>query len=87
MLDPMRPLPRHTYNALLRLAIKDVTADRSVITLDLLEQLLPPHFEHELPSRPALSRILHTMGWNRVTAASGLAYACPKTIVAIGTVN
>jgi len=87
MLDPARPLPRHTYNHLLRAAIIDATRGAATITIAELRLLLPEHFDLTLPGGPALAKILQTIGWRKISTASGPAFACPKPTSALGTLN
>lgn len=82
------PLPRHVYNGLLRDAIAEVTPGLPVVTLERLEQLLERHFQYPLPGRPALARILQTIGWRKIAKPDGeKLFARPGTTRSIGTIN
>jgi len=84
---PSAVVPRHVYNTALRAAIFDATQGTPVITIAELRRLLPQHFDLPMPGGPALAKILQTIGWRKVTTASGPAFACPKPTAAIGTLN
>ena len=87
MLDQAQPVPRHIYNNELRAAIDEATRGTAVVTIAELLGRLPAHFDLPMPGGPALSKILQTIGWRKITTSSGPAFACPKSTRAIGTVN
>lgn len=81
-------LPRAQYNAIVRSAIHDVTAELASLTLEQLQIALSEHLEIEPPGKVTLSKLVKTMGWIRHDRpGAATLWLNPSSIVPTGGLN